>query len=122
MMEKKSGRIINVTSVAGLVGTKGQINYSAAKGGILSLTKSAARELATHGINVNVISLGIVSTEMSEKIRTDPKLQDIYRGRILVNRFAEPEEVVPAFVFFASDDSSYVTGQLLCVDGGYGMT
>ncbi|MEI9478837.1 MAG: glucose 1-dehydrogenase [Deltaproteobacteria bacterium] len=122
MMEKKSGRIINVTSVAGLVGTKGQINYSAAKGGILSLTKSAARELANYGINVNVISLGIVSTEMSEKIRTDPKLQDIYRGRILVNRFAEPEEVVPAFVFFASEDSSYVTGQLLCVDGGYGMT
>ena len=122
MMEQKRGKIINVTSVAGLVGTKGQINYSAAKGGILSLTKSAARELATHGINVNVISMGIVSTEMSEKIRTDPKLQDIYRGRILLNRFAEPEEVVPAFVFFASDDSSYVTGQLLCVDGGYGMT
>ena len=59
---------------------------------------------------------------MSEKIRTDPKLQEIYKGRILVGRFCEPEEVVPAFVFFASDDSSYVTGQLLCVDGGYGMT
>jgi len=75
MMEKKYGRIINVTSVAGLVGTKGQINYSAAKGGILSLTKSAARELAGYGITANVISLGIVSTEMTEKIRTDPKLQ-----------------------------------------------
>lgn len=122
MMEKKGGRIINVTSVAGLVGTKGQINYSAAKGGILSLTKSAARELAGYGVTVNVISLGIVSTEMTEKIRTDPKLQEIYLGRILLGRFAEPEEVVPAFVFFASDDSRYVTGQLLCVDGGYGMT
>ncbi len=122
MMEKKHGRIINVTSVAGLVGTKGQINYSAAKGGILSLTKSTARELAGYGITANVISLGIVSTEMTEKIRTDPKLQEIYMGRILLGRFAEPEEVVPAFVFFASEDSRYITGQLLCVDGGYGMT
>lgn len=122
MMEQKRGKIINVTSVAGLVGTKGQINYSSAKGGILALTKSAARELAGYGITVNVISLGIVSTEMTEKIRTDPKLQEIYQGRILVGRFAEPEEVVPAFVFFASDDSNYITGQLLCVDGGYGMT
>jgi 3-oxoacyl-[acyl-carrier protein] reductase len=122
MMERKGGTIINVTSVAGLVGTKGQINYSAAKGGILSLTKSAARELAGYNITVNVISLGIVATEMTEKIRTDPKLQEIYRGRILMGRFAEPEEVVPAFVFFASEDSRYITGQLLCVDGGYGMT
>ena len=122
MMEKKGGKIINVTSVAGLVGTKGQINYSAAKGGILSLTKSAARELAGYNITANVISLGIVATEMTEKIRTDPKLQEIYRGRILMGRFAEPEEVVPAFVFFASEDSRYITGQLLCVDGGYGMT
>ena len=122
MMEKKGGKIINVTSVAGLAGTKGQINYSAAKGGILALTKSAARELAGYNITVNVISLGIVSTEMTEKIRTDPKLQEIYRGRILMGRFADPEEVVPAFVFFASEDSRYITGQLLCVDGGYGMT
>jgi len=122
MIEHKYGRIINVTSVAGLVGTKGQINYSAAKGGVIALTKSAARELADYGITVNVILLGIVSTEMTEKIRTDPKLQEIYLRRILLNRFAEPEEIVPAFVFFASDDSRYITGQLLCVDGGYGMT
>jgi len=122
MMEQKSGKIINVTSVAGLVGTKGQINYSAAKGGVLALTKSAARELASYGITVNVILLGIVSTEMTEKIREDPKLREIYMGRILLGRFAEPEEVVPAFVFFASDESNYITGQLLCVDGGYGMT
>lgn len=122
MMEKKFGRIINVTSVAGLAGTKGQINYSSAKGGILALTKSAARELADYGVNVNVISLGIVATEMSEKIRTDPKLQEIYMRRILLNRFAEPEEIAHSFVFLASDESNYITGQLLCVDGGYGMT
>ncbi len=122
MMDQKYGRIINVMSVAGLVGTKGQINYSAAKGGILSLTKSAARELADYGVTANVILLGIVSTEMTEKIRTDPKLKEIYMRRILLNRFAEPEEVVPAFVFLASEESAYITGQLLCVDGGYGMT
>lgn len=123
MMEKKSGKIINVTSTGpALMGTKGQINYSAAKGGILSFTKSAARELAGYGILVNVISLGIVSTEMSEKIRTDPKLKELYESRVLLGRFAEPEDLVPAFVFFASDESSYITGQLLCVDGGYLLT
>jgi 3-oxoacyl-[acyl-carrier protein] reductase len=122
MMEKKQGKIINVTSAAGLTGTKGQINYSSAKGGIIALTKSAARELANYGITVNVISPGYVSTEMTEKIRTDPKLKEIYAGRILLGRFAEPEEVAPSFVFLASDESNYITGQLLCVDGGVGMT
>jgi 3-oxoacyl-[acyl-carrier protein] reductase len=122
MMEQKKGSIINVTSVAGLVGTVGQINYSAAKGGIITLTKSAARELARHGINVNCISLGIVATEMTEKIRTDPKLAEIYMKRILLNRFAEADDIAPSFVFFASEDARYITGQVLCVDGGYGMT
>ncbi len=121
MKEQKSGKIINVTSVAGLVGTVGQINYSAAKGGILSMTKSIARELARYGICANVISLGIVATDMTEKIRTDEKLREIYMNRILLRRFAEPEDIAPAFVFLASDESSYITGQLLCVDGGYGM-
>ncbi|MGB9629020.1 MAG: SDR family NAD(P)-dependent oxidoreductase [Thermodesulfobacteriota bacterium] len=122
MMEQKSGKIINVTSAAGISGTKGQINYSSAKGGIIALTKSAARELAGYGITVNVISPGYVSTEMTEKIRTDPKLREIYIGRILLGRFAEPEEVAPAFVFLASDEANYITGQLICVDGGLGMT
>ena len=122
MMERKSGKIINVTSSAGLWGTKGQINYSSAKGGIVALTKSAARELASYGITVNVVQPGYVSTEMTEKIRTDPKLKEIYTGRILLGRFAEPEEVAHSFVFLASDESNYITGQLLCVDGGLGMT
>ena len=122
MAEQKSGKIINVTSVAGLVGTVGQINYAAAKGGLLSFTKSAARELARYNVCVNVISLGIVATDMSEKIRTDEKLKEIYMGRILLNRFAEPDDISPAFVFLGSDDANYVTGQLLCVDGGYGLT
>jgi 3-oxoacyl-[acyl-carrier protein] reductase len=122
MKEQKKGYIINVTSVAGLVGTVGQINYSAAKGGVITLTKSAARELARDGINVNCISLGIVATEMTEKIRTDPKLAEIYLKRILLNRFAEAGDIAPSFVFFASDDAKYISGQVLCVDGGYGMT
>jgi len=121
MKEQNSGKIINVSSVAGLVGTVGQINYSAAKGGVLSMTKSMARELARYNVCVNVISLGIVATDMSEKIRTDEKLSEIYMNRILLKRFAEPADISPAFVFFASDESNYITGQLLCVDGGYGM-
>lgn len=121
MKEKNAGKIINVTSVAGLVGTVGQINYSAAKGGVLSMTKSMARELARYNICVNVISLGIVATDMTEKIRTDDKLKEIYMNRILLRRFAEAEDISPAFVFLGSDDANYVTGQLLCVDGGYGM-
>jgi 3-oxoacyl-[acyl-carrier protein] reductase len=122
MMEQKKGSIINVTSVAGLVGTVGQINYSAAKGGVISMSKSAARELARYGIIVNCISLGIVATDMTEKIRTDEKLAEIYMNRILLKRFAEADDIAPAFVFLASDEARYITGQLLCVDGGYGMT
>jgi 3-oxoacyl-[acyl-carrier protein] reductase len=121
MKEQNNGKIINVMSVAGLVGTVGQVNYSAAKGGILSMTKSIARELARYNVCCNVISLGIVATDMTEKIRSDEKLREIYMNRILLKRFAEPEDISPAFVFLASDESNYITGQLLCVDGGYGM-
>ncbi len=121
MKEQNSGKIINVSSVAGLVGTVGQINYSAAKGGILSMSKSIARELARYNVCCNVISLGIVATDMTEKIRSDEKLKEIYMNRILLKRFAEPDDISPAFVFLASDESNYITGQLLCVDGGYGM-
>jgi 3-oxoacyl-[acyl-carrier protein] reductase len=121
MAQQKRGKIINVTSVAGIAGTVGQINYSAAKGGLISFTKSAARELARFSICINVISLGIVATDMTEKIRTDEKLKEIYMNRILLKRFAQPDDISPAFVFLGSDESSYITGQLLCVDGGYGM-
>jgi len=121
-MEQQSGRIINVTSVAGLVGTTGQVNYASAKGGLVAFTKSCARELAKFGVNANVISLGIVFTEMTQRLQEDAKLREIYLRRILLNRYAEPEDVAPAFVFLASDDARYITGQLLCVDGGYGMT
>ena len=121
MKEQDSGKIINVTSVAGLFGTVGQINYSSAKGGLISMTKSIARELARYNVCCNVVSIGILSMGMSEKITTDENFKEIYLNRILLKRFGRPEDVTPAFVFLASDESNYITGQILCVDGGYGM-
>jgi 3-oxoacyl-[acyl-carrier protein] reductase len=121
-MEQKYGRIVNVTSVAGMVGTTGQIHYAAAKGGVVTLTKSAARELARYNVTCNCISLGIVTTEMTTTLQQDEKMREIYLRRILLNKYAEPEDVAPAFVFFSSDDARYITGQILPVDGGYGMT
>lgn len=119
MKENKYGKIINVISTAGLYGTVGQINYASAKAGIIGFTKSASRELARYGINVNTVSMGIITTEMTDKIRGDEKLKEIYLSRIQLGRFGEPEEVAPAFVFLASDDARYITGQVLSVDGGY---
>ncbi|MCL5961687.1 MAG: SDR family oxidoreductase [Chloroflexi bacterium] len=115
MMEQKSGKIINVVSSAGLVGTIGQVNYSAAKAGIIGLTKSGARELGQYNITVNAIS-PMAATSMTEKIRTDPRLVDKYLDKMVIRRWAEPEEIAPAFVFVATCD--YMTGQVLPIDGG----
>ena len=117
MIERKSGRIVNVTSAAGLLGTIGQINYSAAKAGIVGLTMSAAKELGRHGITVNAVAPG-AATAMTETIRTDPRFRESYLARIPLGRWAEPEEIAPVFVFFASDAARYVTGQVLAADGG----
>jgi 3-oxoacyl-[acyl-carrier protein] reductase len=119
MKERKAGRIINVISTAGLFGTVGQINYASAKAGIIGFTKSASRELGRYAINVNAICPGITMTDMTEKLRTDEKFKETYLARIQLRRYAEPEEIAPAFVFLASDEASYITGQVLGVDGGY---
>ncbi|NMM05633.1 3-oxoacyl-ACP reductase FabG [Polaromonas sp.] len=117
MIERRYGRIIYVTSAAGILGTIGQINYSAAKAGLLGLTKSSAKELARFNITANAIAPG-AATPMTETIRTDERFKEKYLDRIPLGRWAEPKEIAPVFVFFASDASSYVTGQILAADGG----
>ena len=118
MMANKYGKIINVTSVAGVRGTMGQINYGAAKAGVIGITKSAARELARHGINVNAVAPGVIETAMTEVIRSTPKFRDKFLSEIPLGRFGQPEDVAKVAAFLASDDAAYMTGQVLMVDGG----
>ncbi|CAJ1498596.1 SDR family NAD(P)-dependent oxidoreductase [[Mycobacterium] holstebronense] len=115
-----TGRIVNVTSAAGLTGTLGQVNYSAAKAALIGFTKSLARELATKQICVNALA-PLAATPMTETIRTNEKFAANMMNRIPMKRWAEPGEVAGAFVFMASDAASYVTGQVLPVDGGMVM-
>lgn len=115
-----TGRIINVTSSAGITGTLGQVNYSAAKAAIIGFTKSLARELARSSILVNALA-PLAATPMTETIRTNEKFAATMLARIPLRRWAEPEEVAGAFVFLASDAASYITGQVLPVDGGMVM-
>jgi 3-oxoacyl-[acyl-carrier protein] reductase len=115
-----TGRIVNVTSAAGLTGTMGQVNYSAAKASIIGFTKSLARELAAKNIMVNALA-PLAATPMTETIRTNEKFAANMMNRIPMKRWAEPSEIAGAFVFMASNAASYITGQVLPVDGGMVM-
>ncbi|MDQ3987123.1 MAG: SDR family oxidoreductase [Actinomycetota bacterium] len=110
-------KIINVTSASGLIGSPGQSNYSAAKMGIVGLTKTWAKELGRLGINVNAVAPAAL-TAMTEPLIQDPEQKKTRLARFALGRYGDPEEIAPAFVFLASDESNYVTGQVLCVDGG----
>lgn len=119
LLKQRSGRIINITSVSGILGNAGQANYSASKAGIIGLTKSAARELASRGILVNAIAPGYVQTEMTEHL--PDKVKEQMLAQIPLGRAAKPEEIADVVLFLASDQSSYLTGQVISADGGMAM-
>ena len=114
-----NGKVVNITSVAGLRGTVGQINYASARAGAIGFTMAAARELARYKVNVNAVAFGIISTEMTEVIRSDPRFEEVYLKQIALGRYGEPEEVAPVVLFLASSDADYITGQTLSVCGGF---
>jgi 3-oxoacyl-[acyl-carrier protein] reductase len=119
MLKARSGRIINITSVSGQAGQMGQANYSAAKAGLIGLTKATARELASRSITVNAVAPGFVLTEMTQDL--PDALKDEITARTPLGRFGETGEVANAVAFLASDEAAYITGQVLAVDGGLVM-
>lgn len=119
MMARKRGRIVNISSVAGTKGGKGQTNYAASKGAIEAFTRALAVELAPKGIHVNAVAPGVIVTEMSAFVRE--AAGDEVIAKILLKRYGNPEDVARAVVFLASDDAAYITGVTLPVDGGFKM-
>lgn len=116
MMDQFWGRIINISSLAGIVGNQGQTNYSAAKGGLIAFTKSVAREVGSRNITVNAIAPGFITTDMTDKLPQEAK--DGILLRIPLKRFGTPDDVAELVAFLAGERASYITAQVICIDGG----
>ena len=119
MMKQRYGRIVNLSSVVGLRGNAGQVNYAASKAGVVGMTKSLAKELASRGVTVNAVAPGFIETDMTAAMPEAAKTATM--AAIPMQRLGAPEDVARAVAFLASDEAAYVTGQVLCVDGGMAM-
>lgn len=119
MLKQRSGKIVNVASVMGVIGNAGQANYSASKAGIIGLTKTTARELGSRGINVNAVAPGFIQTAMTDEL--SESIRDTIASRIPLNRLGTSEDVAKLVLFLCTDDSDYITGQVVNVDGGMVM-
>ena len=119
MMKARYGRIVNISSVNGLVGAPGQANYAAAKAGLLGLTKSVAKELGSRNITCNALAPGFIETDMTAELSEDMKNSVV--GAAAISRLGKPEDIAPAVLFLASPEAAYITGQVLAVDGGLTM-